>query len=292
MRIGAVFPQTEIGADPGPIREFAEAVENLGFDGLMVYDHVIGADTEHHPELDDPFYDIDDCFHEILVLFGYLAAVTRRIRLITGIVILPQRQTVLVAKQAAEVDVLSGGRLTLGIGIGWNPVEFEALEEDFHNRGRRSEEQIDVMRALWTKKLVDYQGRWHHIRGAGLNPLPVQRPIPIWIGGDAYPVLERIGRIGDGWLPLMVPDKDAKEKVKAIHDSAREAGRDPSAIEIAVVPHLAGSNLNDIVDQIREWQALGATHFYLDTMRTGLGTVSEHIEAIKSFKKVTEKLGN
>ena len=291
MEYGVVFPQTEIGADPGPIRQFAEAVENLGFDGLMVYDHVIGADIEYHPELVDPFYDIDDCFHEILVLFGYLAAVTRRIRLITGIVILPQRQTVLVAKQAAEVDVLSGGRLTLGIGIGWNPVEFEALEEDFHNRGRRSEEQIDVMRALWTKKLVDYQGRWHHIRGAGLNPLPVQRPIPIWIGGDAYPVLERIGRIGDGWLPLMIPDKDAKEKVQAIHDSAREAGRDPSVIEIAVVPHLAGSNLDDIVDQMREWRTLGATHFYLDTMGAGLGTASEHIEAMKSFKKATEKLG-
>ena len=184
MHYGVVFPQIEIGADPVGCRDFAQAAEGLGFDGLMAYDHVLGADTSVRPGWSG-WYQLEDMFHEPFVLFGHLAAVTERIRFVTGILILPQRQTALVAKQAAEVDVLSGGRMTLGIGVGWNDVEFEALGQSFRDRGRRSEEQIEVMRRLWTQESVDFDGKWHRVPAAGINPLPVQRPIPVWIGGAA-----------------------------------------------------------------------------------------------------------
>ena len=228
MDFGVVFPQTEIGSEPGPAKELIQASENMGFEGLVVYDHVLGANTDFYKNSGvDFFYDIDDNFHEIMVLLGYAAAITERIKLITGIVILPQRQTTLIAKQAAEVDNLSNGRLVLGIAVGWNPVEFEALGEDFHNRGKRIEEQIDLMRTLWTKKVVNYQGRWHTIRQAGMKPFPVQQPIPLWIGGDAYPVLQRAGRLGDGWFPTTDHPGNAKKKLEVIRNAALEAGRDP-----------------------------------------------------------------
>ena len=179
MQIGAIFPQTEIGTDPVEIRDFAQAVEDLGYAYIFIADHVLDADPSHHSHEDYANYNHRSVVHESLTVLGYLAAVTKGVGLVTGILILPQRQTALVAKQAAEIDVLSGGRLRLGIGVGWNPVEFEALNEDFHNRGRRSEEQIAVLRALWTQEVVNFRGRWHRIDQAGLNPLPVQRPIPI-----------------------------------------------------------------------------------------------------------------
>ncbi|MER3404742.1 MAG: hypothetical protein C4289_05905 [Chloroflexota bacterium] len=199
MQIGAIFPQTEIGADPVAIRDYAQAVEELGYAHLVAYDHVLGANTETPERRGRRWpYTFQHQFHEPLVLFGYLAAITRRIGLVTGILILPQRQTALVAKQAAEVDVLSSGRLRLGVGLGWNEVEYEALGENFHNRGRRIEEQVTVLRALWTQPLVTFHGRWHHITDAGINPLPVQRPIPIWMGGTDERVLRRIARMADG----------------------------------------------------------------------------------------------
>ena len=178
MKLGVVFPQTEIGADPVAVRDYVQAAESLGYDHMIAYDHVLGANAASRPGWEGT-YQHTDMFHEPFVLFGYLAGITRSIEFVTGIVILPQRQTVLVAKQAAEVDVLSGGRLRLGIGIGWNAIEYEALGEDFHNRGRRSEEQIELMRALWTQELVTYEGRWHKVTDAGLNPLPARRPIPV-----------------------------------------------------------------------------------------------------------------
>lgn len=281
MDFGVVFPQTEIGADPGAIRDFSQAVEGLGYSSLMVYDHVIGADPERYPGL---YYSLPDMFHEPFVLFGYLAAITERIRLVTGIIILSQRQTVLVAKQAAEVDVLSGGRLDLGIGIGWNEVEFEALGEEFHNRGLRCEEQVAVLRALWTQDVVDFQGRWHRISGAGLNPLPLQRPIPIWFGGDAEPVLKRTARIGDGWLPLIRPDAKGKAAVDRLRNYAREAGREPSAIDIGAIIYLAGGDIDSLLTDAREWQNIGASHVYVDTMGAGLGSVKEHINIISKLK--------
>ena len=204
MEIGAVFPQTEIGSDPGAIKEYAQAAESLGYDHIIAFDHVLGANAASRPNWSGA-YRHTDSFHEPFVLFGFLAGVTERIGLVTSVIILAQRQTVLVAKQAAAVDVLSGGRLRLGIGIGWNAVEFEALGENFHDRGRRSEEQVDLLRKLWTSDLVTFEGRWHTVTDAGLNPLPIQRPIPIWFGGRAEQLLRRVARLGDGWFPLFRP---------------------------------------------------------------------------------------
>ena len=200
MRLGVVFPQTEIGPDPGAVRAFAQAAEELGYDHLLAYDHVLGADTTNRPDWPGP-YRAEHEFHEIFVLFGYLAAVAPGLELVTGVLVLPQRQTALVAKQAAEIDLLTGGRFRLGVGLGWNFVEFEALGEDFANRGRRSEEQIEVLRRLWTEPVVDFEGSWHRIPAAGINPLPVQRPIPVWIGGSAEAAIRRTARLADGFFP-------------------------------------------------------------------------------------------
>lgn len=291
MDFGVVFPQTEIGSNPGHARELIQASENMGFEGLVVYDHVLGANTDFYKNSGvDFFYDIDDNFHEIMVLLGYAAAITERIKLITGIVILPQRQTTLIAKQAAEVDVLSNGRLVLGIAVGWNPVEFEALGEDFHNRGKRIEEQIDVMRALWTRRVVNYLGRWHTIRQAGLNPFPVHQPIPLWIGGDAYPVLRRAGQLGDGWFPTTARASDAKKKIEIIRESALEAGRDPNDIEIAVQINLNEMPMDQIADYVTAWQEIGGNKFYLDTMNCGLETVANHLDAFREYNEITSKL--
>src|SRR4249920_1670313 len=180
MRIGAVFPQLEIGSAPVDIAHWATQVEQLGYEYILVYDHVLGAGTSTRAGWRG--YTSDDCFHEVFVLLGHVAALTSAVELTTGVLILPQRQTVLVAKQAAQIDVLSGGRLRLGVGVGWNAVEFEALNETFENRGRRSAEQIAVLRALWTQQVVDFRGEFHRINHAGLNPMPIQRPIPIWFG--------------------------------------------------------------------------------------------------------------
>jgi len=199
MRIGAVFPQTEIGADPGAVRAWAEAVEELGFRHVVAFDHVLGAGTAGRPGWYG--YTSEDLFHEVFVLFGYLAGITRTLELVTGVLVLPQRQTALVAKQAAEVDVLSGGRLRLGVGIGWNRVEYDALGATFTDRGARSAEQVEVLRALWAEPTVTYQGRWHRIEDAGILPRPVRGRIPVWFGGNAEPVLRRAGELGDGWLP-------------------------------------------------------------------------------------------
>lgn len=199
MRIGVVFPQTEIGSDPAVLRSYAQRVEELGFTHILAYDHVVGADPRVHRGWRGP-YDIDSTFHEPFVLFGYLAAITS-LELVTGVIILPQRQSVLVAKQAAEVDLLTGGRFRLGIGLGWNAVEYEALGETFTNRGKRSEEQVELMRRLWTERSVTFDGKYHTVTAAGLAPLPVQRPIPVWFGAASDRAFERAGRLGDGWFP-------------------------------------------------------------------------------------------
>src|ERR1700749_4322769 len=229
MRIGVGFPQTEIGADAGAVRAYAENVEGLGFAPLLAYDHVVGADPKIHDGWDG-FYDVHDTFHEPLVTFGYLAAVTSSLELVTGVVILPQRQTVLVAKQAAEVDLLSGGRLRLGVGLGWNAVEYEALGEDFSTRGKRCEEQVELMRKLWTEPSVTFSGSYHHVTGAGLAPLPVQRPIPVWFGAASPRAFRRAGRLGDGWFPMVGPGPKLEEARHEVEKAALDAGRDPSTI--------------------------------------------------------------
>src|SRR5213593_1144737 len=223
MKYGVVFPQIEFGNDPQAIKDYGQAAEALGYDYLLVYDHVLGAHPNREPKLTGP-YTHQDPFHEPMVLFGFLAAVTTRLQLTTGILILPQRQTVLVAKQAAEIDVLSSGRLRLGIGLGWNYVEYDALNETFENRGRRSAEQIEVLRALWTQQVVDFRGKFHRISHAGLNPMPIQRPIPIWFGvgsrDHAVPpeaALRRIARLADGWSPNLTPDAQGQAIVARVH---------------------------------------------------------------------------
>jgi probable F420-dependent oxidoreductase len=210
MQYGVVFPQAEFGNDPQAIKDYAQTAEEFGYDYLLVYDHVLGAHPNREPKLTGP-YTNEHPFHEPMVLFGFLAAVTTRLELVTGILILPQRQTALVAKQTAEVDVLTGGRLRLGIGIGWNYVEYGALGEDFHTRGRRAEEQIEVLRKLWTQPLVTHHTARHNIDNAGINPLPIQRPIPIWFGGAAEPALKRAAHLGDGWMPAGRPPMTGSE---------------------------------------------------------------------------------
>jgi probable F420-dependent oxidoreductase len=283
MKIGVVFPQTEIGADPSVIRDYAQATEGLGYSHLLVYDHVLGASTRNRPNWTGP-YTSETPFHEPFVLFGYLAAITQKLGLVTGVIVLPQRQTALVAKQAAEVDVLSGGRLRLGVGIGWNEVEFEALGEDFHNRGKRFEEQIEVLRKLWTEPVVDFTGRWHRIPEAGINPLPVQRPIPIWIGGSVEATLERVARIGDGWFPQMRPDR-ARDMVEKLREYARQAGRDPNSIGIEGRLNLRQGNLDDWRQQVEAWQQMGATHLSINTLGMNLPSPRAHIETIERVKR-------
>ena len=199
MRIGAVLPTTEIGSDPAALRDFAQAVEALGFSQLLLYDHVLGADPDRPGGWQGP-YTIAHPFHEVFVTIAYLAAATTTLEFATCVLVLPQRQTALVAKQAAQLAVLSGDRFRLGIGSGWNYVEYEALDQNFHNRGRRQEEQVALMRRLWTEPVVDFQGEFHTVSRAGIDPRP-RRPIPVWFGGSAEPQLKRAARIGDGWSP-------------------------------------------------------------------------------------------
>ncbi len=286
MRIGVTFPQIEIGPDPAGVREYAQAAESLGYTHLLAYDHVVGADVSNRPDWRGT-YTAESLFHEPFVLFGYLAGLTQRLEFVTGIIILPQRQTVLVAKQAAEVDVLAHGQFRLGVGLGWNQVEYQALGEDFHNRGRRSEEQIEVLRHLFTEESVTFHGRWHHIEAAGLNPLPVQRPIPIWLGGSQDITLQRVARLGDGWFPQMPPDDQAREMVERLRAYTREAGRDPNGIGIEARVSTANKPPVEWKREVEGWREIGATHLAVNTMGAGLRGAQQHIEAIQRFKDVT-----
>lgn len=283
MKIGVTFPQNEITADPIAVRDYAQAAEGLGYTHLLAFDHVVGADITNRPSWRGP-YTHQSLFHEPFVLFGYLAGITSRLEFVPGVIILPQRQTVLVAKQAAEVDVLTGGKFRLGIGVGWNEVEYEALNENFGNRGKRSEEQIAVLRALFTDEVVTFHGRWHHIEAAGLNPMPVQRPIPIWIGGSSEATLKRVGEMGDGWFPQRAPDETARQMIERMREYARAAGRDPSAIGLEARVSIAGTTPDEWARQVEGWRALGATHVTVNTMKAALNSPQEHIDAIRRFK--------
>ena len=285
MRIGAVFPQTEIGNDPAAIRDFAQAAEGLGYHHLLAYDHVVGGNPASYPDL-KLIYTHKSAFHELFVLFGFLAGQTKSLELFSGILILPQRQTALVAKQAAEVDVLSSGRLRLGVAVGWNPIEFEAQGEDFSNRGQRIEEQVEVLRALWTQELVTFDGTWHRITDSGINPLPVQRPIPIWFGGQAEPVLRRVGQLADGWIPFFSPDATGQAMIDKMHGYAREAGRDPGDIKIERMVMMRQGTPEDWTNEISTYRDMGVTHISGVTMGAGHATPAEHIAAIERFKEV------
>jgi probable F420-dependent oxidoreductase len=278
MQVGVVFPQTELGGDVGAVRAYGERVEELGYRHVLAYDHVVGADPKTHVGWNGP-YDVHTTFHEPMVMFGYLAGVTSTIEFVTGVIILPQRQTVLLAKQAAEVDLLSGGRFRLGIGIGWNAVEYEALGEDFTNRGKRSEEQIELMRRLWTDEAVTFDGTYHHVTGAGLAPLPVQRPIPVWIGTNSKPGYERVGRLADGWFPMIAPGAKLEKARAVVEEAAIAAGRNPKAIGMQGAVTWQGS-ADDVAAAVAKWADAGATHVGINTMGAGLKTVDDHLAAL------------
>jgi probable F420-dependent oxidoreductase len=286
MKIGVVFPQTEIGQDPAAIRDYAQAVESMGYTHLLAFDSVVGANPDRPGGWDSP-YTYQHAFHEPFALFAFCAAVTRRIELVTGVLILPQRQTTLVAKQAAEVDVLSGGRLRLGIGVGWNPVEFEALGENIHTRGKRIEEQLEVMRLLWTRELVAYEGQWHRVPDAGIKPLPVQQPIPVWMGGESEVVLRRAARLADGWITLQTfrPGPAAQRTVDRLHGLVREAGRDPATFGIEGRVALAQVPPPERAKEMAAWRAMrGITHLCVNTMGLGLPSPEEHVRTLERFK--------
>jgi probable F420-dependent oxidoreductase len=292
MKIGAIFPQTECGTDVGAIGDYVRGVEAMGYDHLFVADHVLGADPKFHAHPSLANYSHESVVHEALTLLAYLAAITRRITLATGILILPQRQTVLVAKQAAQIDVLSGGRLRLGIGVGWNAVEYEALNETFENRGRRAAEQVEVLRALWTQPLVDFRGKFHRVTFAGLNPMPIQRPIPIWFGvgsrDHAVPpeaALRRLARLADGWSPNLAPDAAGGALVARVHAYAREAGRDPSRLPLEGRIRLAGQAPDGWTKQVDAWKALGASFVIAESRGGGLGFPDGHLAALRRFKE-------
>ena len=282
MRIGVVFPQTEMPADPLAIRDYAQAAEALGYTHILAYDHVLGANQERPEGWRGP-YTFQDSFFEPFVLFSYLAAITENIEFVSGVFILPQRETALFAKQAATLDVLCKGRLRLGVGIGWNAVEYEALNQDFHTRGRRQEEQVTLLRRLWTEPLVTFEGEWHSIPDAGLNPLPRQQPIPIWFGGGADAVLRRIAKMGDGWMPIYRSAQDAAPSLELLDRYLAENGR--SRLDIGLEPRIAWhtGDLQELLRQKEEWQSAGATHLSLNSMNAGFTTPQQHIDAISAF---------
>lgn len=286
MRIGVTLPQTEIGSDPQVLRDYAQTAEDLGYDHILVYDHVLGAQPgDHRPGWSGP-YNYQTTFHEPFELFGYLGALTTRIEFVTGILILPQRQTALVAKQAAEVDLLTNERLRLGVANGWNDAEYEALNEDFHNRGRRIEEQVEVMRRLWTQEVVTFDGKWHHLNHMAIAPRP-RRSIPVWFGGMSEAVMKRAARIGDGWYPMFRPGgPDPKETIDRFQAYVREYGRDPAEVGLQTTASIANAAPDEWSQRLEVLESAGVTHVCVNTMGAGLTGPREHIEAIRRYWEV------
>ncbi|HEV2098717.1 MAG TPA: LLM class F420-dependent oxidoreductase, partial [Stellaceae bacterium] len=263
MQLGTLLPEGDIGGDPAVVREYAQAAEAIGYDFLEAPDHVLGASEASAAESGRTGAGL---YHDPFVLFGHLAGCTAKLGFSTGVLILPQRQTVLVAKQAACLDVLSGGRFRLGIGVGWNEVEFTGLNENFHNRGRRSEEQVQVMQKLWAAPHVSFKGRWHTIDDAGINPRPASGKVPIWFGGHHDRTLERIAKWGDGWMPnAYPPDHTATDVFDRLRRLTESAGRDPAAVQIEVWVSMGTGSEADWAADTRFWKAAGASHICLTT---------------------------
>ena len=282
MEISALYPTRDIGTDPARIRDWAQATEDLGFSHIEVPDHVFGATARNGWT---PRYNEQDPFHETFVTLGYLAAVTRTIRLTSGVLILPQRQTGLVAKQAAEVDVLCEGRLRLGVGVGWNFVEYQALGTDWKTRGARQAEQIEVLKRLWTEDLVTFKGRFHDLYEVNITPPPVQRPIPIWFGGDSEPVIRRAARYGDGWMPILTPDEQAESKLAMLREHLTAFGRDPEDFGIEGWLRMYEADPDQWAAGVEGWRRLGADIVMLYPMyRTP--DLDDQIETLRKFKEI------
>jgi probable F420-dependent oxidoreductase len=281
MQLNAMFPTRDIGADPVKIRDWAQAAENLGFATIEVPDHVFGAAAR---EGWNPLYNESDPFHETFVMLGYLAAVTKTIRLSSGILIAPQRQTGLIAKQAAEVDLLSGGRLRLGLGVGWNHVEYEALGADWKTRGARQAEQIEVLRRLWSGELVSYSGRFHNLSQVNIVPPSVQRPIPIWLGGSSDAVVKRAARLADGWMPIIAPDAQAEQKLALLREELSRHGRDPAKFGLEGWLRMSDADPQRWASAAEGWRRLGANMVMLYPMYR-MPKYEDQIETLRRFKE-------
>jgi probable F420-dependent oxidoreductase len=282
MRLNAFFPTRDIGTDPAKIRDWAQAAEDLGYAYIEVPDHVFGATARDGWT---PRYNEKDPFHETFVTLGFLAAVTTRIRLSSGVLIAPQRQTGVIAKQAAEVDLLSGGRLRLGIGVGWNHVEYESLGIDWKTRGARQAEQVEVLRRLWSEDLVSFSGRFHNLNEVSIVPPPVQRPIPIWFGGLSDAVVTRAARLGDGWMPIIEPDAQAEEKLGALREQLRSFGRDPAKFGIEGWLRMHDGDPQCWAAAADGWRRLGADIVMLYPMYR-IPRFDDQIETLRRFKEV------
>lgn len=282
MNIGVVFPQTEFSSDPAAIRDYAQTVEGIGFSHIVAYDHILGANPDRPGGWNGP-YTFQHAFQEPFVLFAFMAGVTQKIGFTTSIIILPQRQTALVAKQTATLDRLSGGRLRLGVGLGWNEVEYLSLGQDFHTRGKRIEEQTLLLRRLWTEPLVNYAGRWDAIPDAGINPLPVQQPIPIWFGGNSEPALRRAARLGDGWMPNYRTPDEARPSLEKLAHFLLEAGRKRSSFGIEARIPFGNGDPATWHELIQAWQAVGATHISFNTMNASLQSPAAHLSALQKI---------
>jgi probable F420-dependent oxidoreductase len=279
-KLGAVFPHFTFGPDPEEIRHFATTLEEIGFDHLLAYDHVLGGSAEGRPELTGR-YTSEHNFHEVMVLFGYLAGVTTRLGLVSGVIILPQRQTALVAKQAAEIDILSRGRMRLGVGIGWNAIEYEGLGENFHNRGKRLEEQIALLRELWTQRVISFNGKWHTVDRAGTQPLPVQQPIPIWIGGSSEIAVRRAARLGDGFFPNQKSLEEDAANLRILREEAERIGRDPASIGIEPRINLNDNDPEEWQRRYEFWCEQGASHITLATIVQPSSPPDDHLQRLE-----------
>jgi probable F420-dependent oxidoreductase len=288
-RVGAVFPQIEFHGDATELRRFATSIEAMGYRHLLAYDHVLGASTATRPDWSGP-YTSKHPFQEPFVLFAYLAGVTPELECVSGVLILPQRQTALVAKQAANVDMLTGGKLRLGVGIGWNEVEYEALNEPFANRARRFEEQIDIIRQLTRQEVVDYTGRWHRIDNAGILPLGVQRPVPIWIGGSAEAAIRRAARLADGYMPNGVAIERIEQQLAIFHDELERQGRNSETVGIDARVSIAKDDPDGWKRDLSHWFAAGVSHISLVTMGGGLAGTDAHLARFEAAMRVVETL--
>ncbi|WP_159903412.1 LLM class F420-dependent oxidoreductase [Salinirussus salinus] len=290
MELGTVLPTLELGPDPGPLREYAQGVEAAGYDHILASDHVLGVDPDR--DWEGP-YDNDDLFHEPLTTLSHLAAVTDDLAFGTAILILPQRQTALVAKQAAQVARFCDGGFRLGVAVGWNPLEYVALGEEFDDRGPRMTEQLDVLRRLWTEEVVEFEGRFHDLPGVGINPRP-DEPVPLWLGGTADPVKRRIAEKGDGWVPQFDPAEDREEaeaELADLYEYVEDADRDPADVGLQGRMSVPPGEPDEWVRRAEAWQAVGADYLAVTTQEQGLDGVGEHVDLLETVAGTLAEVG-